>query len=229
MWEKPQAVCKPCFNKLSKQEALLKKIRRLADQQKIEKYKTSENKNYELLLAVQHVQYSNHYCNTNSGKLAQQLQQITTITTATENGLSLAEYPTAGVLISIVSRMNRFYFCYQSDLLTYFLSFLNYSSYYYVYQPTKPESPPIESVLFPIDLVPLDTYWSAPAQNSSVEITIVLSYKSAVHKLCLFVDSLGYESEYDLPTVQIFAGNTMHDLKSYGNWTLSPDGIANYI
>eukprot|EP01114_Cavostelium_apophysatum_P021693 TRINITY_DN7639_c0_g1_i1.p1 TRINITY_DN7639_c0_g1~~TRINITY_DN7639_c0_g1_i1.p1 ORF type:complete len:1285 (+),score=251.78 TRINITY_DN7639_c0_g1_i1:18-3872(+) len=169
MWEKPQTVCKMCFAQLFKQDELLKKIKRLGEQIKFDRFKAKENQNYEMLLSVQHAR-----------------SYKANLTLTTDTNISLAEYPTAGVLVSV---------------------------------PTKRDSPPIESILFPMEALALERYWCAPRQYSEMQISVVLSSDSIVHKLVLMVDSLGY-SAADMPTINIMAGISMNQLKSIAVWDL---------
>jgi hypothetical protein len=117
------------------------------------------------LQAVQHCQCSSE----------QQLQLPKTGDTVT-----LSNYPNAGILISVVMIF--------TELLFIEMIFTDF-----VVQPTQSGSSAcIESILFPPHLVPLEVFWAAPVQCSTVQITIVISQEAEIQRFCLLVDALGY-------------------------------------
>jgi hypothetical protein len=86
--------------------------------------------------------------------------------------------------------------------------------------PTALESPPIESILYPSDLVSLDSYWFAPPLVTAAQVWIGLPQESIILKIILEVDSIGYNKE-DMPSINILAGQTITDLKLTSTWSLS--------
>jgi len=208
MWEKPQLVCKNCSQILSKQDDLLKKIRKLAEQWKLEGFKERDDRRFsEMLLAVHSAQqyssvkYTSMSENptTMTSSSSQESSQSSSISEvpltnlATKNDeereilASLAEYPYAGILISV---------------------------------PSKRTSPPIESILFPVGLVPIETHWSAPSKLHSTQIIIVLSQEAILEKWSFLVDPIGYRA-YDIPSFDVLAGTNIANLRSCGSWNLA--------
>nr|XP_043615771.1 probable phosphoinositide phosphatase SAC9 [Erigeron canadensis] len=74
---------------------------------------------------------------------------------------------------------------------------------------SAPGSPPLLSLLAPLDSLSQQPYWKAPPSISSVEFVIVLGRLSSVSSVVLFVSPCGY-SVSDSPTVQIWASNNIH-------------------
>ena len=85
--------------------------------------------------------------------------------------------------------------------------------------PTCIESPPIESILYPSNLLPMYSYWYAPNSESAVQIRIGLPHDSIILKILIEIDSLGYSKE-DMPHINILTGHTITDLKLTTTWPL---------
>ena len=84
---------------------------------------------------------------------------------------------------------------------------------------TAIKSPPIESILFPPDILPLE-YWYAPLGVNEVNIIIILQCYSKLSKMVLLTDRLGY-SEHDAPTFEIAVAERLPTFKSLSSWTLN--------
>ncbi|KAG2375030.1 hypothetical protein C9374_010034 [Naegleria lovaniensis] len=84
---------------------------------------------------------------------------------------------------------------------------------------TAPKSPPIESILFPPDILPLE-YWYAPPSTDSVTIIIVLQSYAKLSRMVLLVDQLGYSNE-DAPIFDIAIAERLPSFKSITSWKLS--------
>eukprot|EP01132_Coremiostelium_polycephalum_P005946 gene5946-7405_t len=90
---------------------------------------------------------------------------------------------------------------------------------------TDPKSPPIETILLPPGILPLNMFWYAPPTVNSVELVIMLSYESLVYSISLITDSLGYHN-YDLPNVNIKIGKTFtlpDHFENQGDWVFHPN------
>ncbi|EFC49945.1 SAC9 protein-like protein [Naegleria gruberi] len=83
---------------------------------------------------------------------------------------------------------------------------------------TAANSPPIESILFPPDILPLE-YWYAPPGIDTVTIIILLQSYAKLSKMVLLVDQLGYTQD-DAPIFDIAIGERLPTFKNITKWTL---------
>eukprot|EP00164_Ancoracysta_twista_P003230 GFYU01004316.1.p1 GENE.GFYU01004316.1~~GFYU01004316.1.p1 ORF type:complete len:1457 (+),score=347.58 GFYU01004316.1:158-4528(+) len=86
--------------------------------------------------------------------------------------------------------------------------------------PTDVESPPIESILAPIGILPPEMSWRAPTGVTSVEVVIVLAMKAIVKEISLGVKLGGY-TELNVPSIDIFAGDKLSEYHNIGRWDLA--------
>ncbi|KYR00640.1 hypothetical protein DLAC_02669 [Tieghemostelium lacteum] len=93
--------------------------------------------------------------------------------------------------------------------------------------PTDILSPPIETVLLPPGVLPLNMYWYAPRDVNSVELVIILSCESLAFSISLIADSLGYHN-YDLPQVEVRVSKTFtkhpDQFETLEPWIFHPNG-----
>ncbi|KAJ6239818.1 phosphoinositide phosphatase sac9-related [Anaeramoeba flamelloides] len=97
---------------------------------------------------------------------------------------------------------------------------INYNPYISIVNsvPTNPNSPPIESILFPS--FSKDTnIWFAPNECNKLEILISLLVKSEIVSITLLVDSWGYDQR-DSPIISCHVGNTLTKLVPAFEWDL---------
>jgi len=81
---------------------------------------------------------------------------------------------------------------------------------------TDLQSAPIESILFPTDILP-DKYWYAPKGVESANIIIALPAHILLSRLVLVVDSQGYTSD-DVPRIQVSSYERIPHQVNHGDW-----------